>query len=370
MITNPTSVQSLLLELGLTDIPVNVQDRLNLPQRKLLEPVPDEPNNYILAIDNSSLETFNVCSRYAEYYLVAGREPAIPSPALVFGGALHKGLEIIYRHGNNDDSRILASRAITDYFIDKPVDPDDYRTPALCLDVFAQYLVTHPVELFTVLTDEKGPWVERSFRLPLGEISLDKRIKYRPEQLLTAQPTWMDSTQWGAADSFQVNHIYILWTGRIDLMIEWDGLFWVLDHKTTSRGGESFYEDFHMSQPAIGYAWAGEQLLGKPVKGLVLNAFENHKPTRTGKGLVLNRRRYEYTPEQRAEWEHNTLTLVSDFLHHLARGFFPMETKWCFGKYGKCKYFDVCRMPAGEQRRVLLNSPIYRNVTWSPENPD
>ena len=355
------------LDLNLSDVTVRVPADPSLPVRKLLTPVPEEPHSYYLTIDNSSLEQFNVCARSAEYYMVHSRESSNPSPALVFGGALHKGLESLYKYGNKPEIEPIVNEQITQHFFKNPPPPDEYRTASLCLDIFGAYKAAHPVELFQIVEDAQGPWIERSFRLPLGVLEIDQDILYSPEALIAGDYTKMSWSPTLAKGGFHINKIYILWTGRIDLVIQWDGKLWVLDHKTTSRGGETFYDDFYLAQQTIGYTWAAQQLLDKPVAGLVLNAFEVRAPTKTGKGPTFNRRRYEYSPEQLVEWEHNTRTLVGDFLHHLARGYFPMETKWCHGKYGKCKYFDVCRLPAA-QRATALAFDSFRDVTWSPEN--
>lgn len=363
-----TNLNSLLLDLGLDTVVTHIPADPTLPIRKLLTPVPDEPGNYTLCIDNSSLENFEVCSRLAEYHLVESREPATPSPALSFGGALHKGLEIIYRHGISESSISIAKDVIQQHFFKHPTAPDEYRSVDFCLRVLDGYLAMHPVELFSIVNDAVGPWVERSFRLPLGALDINATVPYPWQQLCTEKPHTNCINLPGASEGFFIGKIYILWTGRIDMVIDWDGKTWVLDHKTTSRGGESFYDDFYLSQQMIGYTWAGQQLLNRQIAGVVVNAFEVRRPTKTGNAITYNRRRYEYTPEQLTEWEHNTLTLVTDFLHHLRRGYFPMETKWCFGKYGKCKYFDICRLPSA-QRKTALGFDSFRNVTWSPENP-
>ncbi len=361
------------LDVDFSPVVGNTPVNPSLPRRYLLSPVPDEPDCYTLAIDNSSLELFSVCSRMAEYHLVAGREPASPSSALSFGSALHKGLEIIYRHGQTDDTIRLAQETIIRHFHDHPVAPDEYRTAAFCLDVFNGYIARHAKELFQVVEDEQGPWAERSFRLPLGMVELNKRVPGQAGRLITPYSLgeandpniWSpDETEYGV----YIKKVYILWTGRIDLVISWDSKLWVLDHKTSSRGGETFFDDFYLSQPQQGYVWALSQLLDRPIAGSVVNAFICRKPTKSGISVEYDRRRYEYSPEQLSEWEHNTLTLATDFLHHLSRGFFPMETKWCFGKYGKCKYFDVCRLPSA-LRPTALAMDTFRNVTWSPENP-
>ena len=107
-----------------------------------------------------------------------------------------------------------------------------------------------------------------------------------------------------------------------------DNKLWIMDHKTTTILGENFFADFLNSQQTIGYTWAAQQLIGKPIEGLYLNAIAIRKQTKTGTPFEVHRKRFPYEQERIAEWTHNTLTLVSDFLSHYDRKFFPMETKW------------------------------------------
>ncbi len=75
---------------------------------------------------------------------------------------------------------------------------------------------------------------------------------------------------------------------------------------------------------------------------------------------------FDYSPERIAQWETNALTLVEDFVHCLVRNYFPMHTKWCFGKYGKCQFHDVCTIDDPFVRMKMLMSDAYKDVTWNP----
>ena len=46
-------------------------------------------------------------------------------------------------------------------------------------------------------------------------------------------------------------------------------------------------------------------------------------PSRNGTPTELQRQRYFYTEELLEEWEKDTFTLITDFLEHLCRGYFP-----------------------------------------------
>lgn len=300
----------------------------------------------VMRIDNSSLEHFTTCARSAEYYLLNNRQLNRSKSALNFGSAIHECLELLYTapEGTSHADLINQAKQVIDQ-TPAPDDADDFRTPQRALDTFISYLAVNEFEPFTVAkTPEGKPLIELYFEIPLGSVEFLSEFNGK-----------------------QHTHVDVVWSGRIDAIIEMDNKLWIMDHKTTTILGENFFADFLNSQQTIGYTWAAQQLIGKPIEGLYLNAIAIRKQTKTGTPFEVHRKRFPYEQERIEEWTHNTLTLVSDFLSHYDRKFFPMETKWCVGKYGKCPYFDVCTLPKS-QRASMLASNFYRDVTWTPKN--
>ena len=361
----------------------------NQRRRTLLQQSPDHPDDYILAIDHSSLESFNVCARKAEYALVQKRQPVRNTSALSYGTAVHKAIETMLRvDADQRENPVVVGKVQSDiisHYGENPVPMDEWRTAERALETVAKYRKQFANDVFEVLEVNGNPMVEVPFALPLGMVELNQVVKYDP-LIVTGAAKNDDDTP---CQHFYVRNIHILWSGRIDAIIVMDGRIWVMDHKTSSMGGAGFTDQFFLSSQTIGYTWAAQELLraahgSSPgtfanwspihrlevgtsidVSGLLLNGIITRKPTRTGVGNEFVRQRYRYEPAQLDEWKHNTLTLVSDFLSHLCRGFFPMQTAWCINKYGRCPYFEVCQLPA-QQRERYLSSNIFEPVTWSP----
>lgn len=349
-------------------VPRRVYVPQNLPTRRILKPVPEEPNSYYFTVDNSSLEYFTKCARAAEYYLVRSREPNRSAAALVFGGALHKAVEITLKHGVNEATIQKGVGAIYTHFETLPPAVEEWRTPDLAVEVFKKYCAKYPYELFSVARSETGePLVEIGFAIPLGSVKLGTRVKYTAQQLVVLGNVdeacgWQpDST----AEGLLIDKIYILWSGRMDAILEWDGMFWVMDHKTTSIAGPGFYNDFILSMQTVGYTWAASKITGHRVAGLVLNALVTRKPTKTGKAIEFERRRYPYSDDLLDEWEQDVMEIITQFFSRLQSGHFPKETAWCEAKYGQCKYHEVCTLPRA-QRNVMLQGNLFRDVTWNP----
>lgn len=304
----------------------------------------------IMRIDNSSFEFFTTCARSAEYYLVDRRHLAAERVALRTGGAVHIIMEILYRDfgGKPTDWNEFiqtCKASLFPYFEKYPPPPDDYRTLNYILDSMYTYLgFADLMDDFEIISGPSGPLIEQYFEYELGEVEFN-------------------STYQGK----YFGKIKVLWTGRIDMIIKRLGDYRILDHKTTTILGPNFFAEFMNSSPTIGYTWAAQKILNAPVAGLYLNAIAIRKPSKTGIPCEVQRRSYDYDKERIEEWHYNTLVLVSDFLSHLDRGYFPMQSKWCVGKYGPCQYLDVCTMPPS-LRHGILQSNTYEAVTWNPKH--
>lgn len=333
---------------------------VDAPKRPLLEHVPDEtnPHVYALRIDNTTLEYFQACSRASEYYTI-NRRQAVPGAALSFGGAIHLGLETFYREGYSPTSLTKAIAITVDYLAKTSFrDPDEWRTPAIAEDTirkyFTHYSAFDPIKPIEV---EGKPFIEKGFSLILGEIDVNAELPYSSKQLTSSSDP----------DNIFVSKLIILWSGRIDIAATCgDPSIYVVDHKTSSIGGAQFFADFMLSQQMVGYNWALRQLLpDHNIAGTIVNAIIQRKPTKTGRALEFERQTYFHTDWHVAEWKTDVMHYIENYIHSLSTGYFPKCTKWCFGKYGKCAYHDVCTLPP-PQRHIMLNSAEYTNVTWSP----
>lgn len=325
-----------------------------------------EGNNYLFVVDNSSMEKFTTCPVSAMNYLVYRREAHARNAALVFGGAIHQGLEVLLKGGDAD----AQAAAVVAHFESNPT-PPDYRNVGTALEVLAHYRAraVFPDYEWEILRDTAGaPLVELPFELPLGVLDVNAEIQL---------PSW-DEPRF-------VETISLAWSGKMDAIAECNSRVRVVDHKTTSIAGDQFVQDFKLSNQTIGYVWAANQLYPElGVSGFCGNAIHLKRPglgkaAHTG-GLLDRGPRggepplsffrfyFEYSPERLARWEENAKLLCSDFLHCLVRGAFPAHTKWCFAKYGRCSYHDVCSIDDERVAHNLLMSDAFAPVTWDPTN--
>ncbi len=298
-----------------------------------------------LFLDNTTMEYLITCARSTEYYVLHKRRLAEQRSALFFGGAIHSALEYRYRNAGvippheipTNQSALLAQ-----IFASSPAQIDDHRTCSLATSIIRHYNAKYSLEEFKIVQNDNGPLVEQSFAIELVRLAV---------------PTWIHHS----------GFVVVIYTGRIDLVVEWDGLFNV-DHKTTSILGTGFFEEQSMSPQQEGYMWAVGKTLGVLPLGYVINAIRTRPPAKSREDVCDDDflRQKFYCPKERVdEWEHNIIAIVREFLWKYSQGYLPMEKKWCIHKYGRCQYFDVCSLPA-ENRAMMLGSGLYATNTWSP----
>lgn len=332
------------------------------PRREFLTHI--EGNDYLLVVDSTALEKIVRCPTAGYYYLIRGREPHAKNAALTFGGAIHAGIEQLFK-GQDMNAQ---NTAIQEYFMMNPAPPDEYRTLPMALQVMEHYREQLRVRVDysseRVLSDENGPIIERPFELPLGVLEFNSDVRL---------PRWDHARR--------IDNIHVAYSGRTDRASHMQEANRAVDVKTTSMGGDQFIQGFQLSPQTIGYVWADQQMwpdLG--IHSFALDAIYLKKPSKSNamiglmeKGirggepaLQFFRAYFEYKQERIDQWAANTLTIIEDFVHCLKRDFFPMYTHNCFNKFGRCPYYDVDTIDNPAVRIKMLESDAFKDVTWDP----
>lgn len=314
-----------------------------------------------LMIDNSSMEPFVTCPRLAQYTILNRLRPAGDKWALIFGGIIHKILEVRYRalttlHAQTPDVTSVMLATAEREFAKVQTPEDEFRNYSCAVEFIRRYEEQYPFESFEVLRLTDGtPLIEFPFALPLGEIDVNADMLVRDVKTDIIAPRF-------------VKTIKLVWMGRVDMAYRSSngGGAYGMDHKTTSIMGPSFGDQFILSHQLHGYAWALEQLIGEPVAAVVVNGLGVRKPTKTGKAFEFVRPVVNIRRALLEEWKTDTLHIIADFIEMARRGYMPKHTVWCTGKFGLCSFHKVCTLDSEEQRKVMLESGEYQRNTWSP----
>jgi hypothetical protein len=344
-----------------------------------LPPLPLTDGAFV--IDNSGLELLQTCNRAHQYNRLNKRILAAGKPALDFGTAMHLALEWRYKNCKNEGPGLFDEEdqvaLVKRFFDEHPVPEDDFRNVNFAVELIKHYNSRYSIEPFNVM--------EYDVPMDCGHCEGKGMTTIHEGQgipCLMCRGTGKNSIMCELPFVLPLHRIDdtpVLYSGRIDLPVTWDGQLIVIDHKTTSMIGPTYFEEAKLSAQQIGYAWAFGELTGQKVEGYCINAMRSKEipqyvlAGKSYKGITaeqwweesLQRDTVYLRNGQLEEWKNNTISLVEEFFWHYSKDYLPMKTKWCFGKFGKCPYFDVCVLPP-EQRDMMLASDRYQDNNWSP----
>ncbi len=302
------------------------------------------------AWDSQGLGTAMECPRKYFYSQVLGlrRKRNVKSASLGFGGAFHKGLEVYeLAKGKGLDQASAAKEAVEAAMAEAGDMPEHKnRTPESLQRSLAAYIAHHEAEqMESVLTREGKPAVELRFQTALGNI----------------------------------NGIAISYCGYIDRVVNFQGMPYVMDHKTTGmsisteKGSASYFSSFTPDNQFTGYAWAARAAYGFPVRGVILDAMQVAKTKTEFARNIIHR-----TPAQVDEWRLSALTWMRQTVAYAGEAMtktnpldqascFPMNTRACHGKYSACTFAGVCgKDPAVRQNFLEADFEVER---WNPLTP-
>jgi hypothetical protein len=280
-------------------------------------------------IDNTALSAYLACPREYAFSMMLNRRSKGTSAALAFGKAWHKAMEYHYKTDGNRDMVILG---VTKTYEDHD-SADDYRTLNRVLLDYDKYVAKYGKP-----SSENGKTVG-----------------------------WPDAPLVELSTNAQGDGLIHPWAGKIDRVVEIGGLYYIEDHKTTSRLDKNYFKQFELSYQMMGYTYLGKQLLpGKKIAGVRINL--SH--VLTGK-TEFHRQLFSYSEDQIREWVRVTnrwmLNLAADiraYLDLLDEGFssitaitqaFPAHfgDNGCSRKFGMCQYYEVCSLNERLRERKL-----------------
>ena len=317
-----------------------------------------------MKIDNFMLTMAQTCP--AKYLLRRqGWTTRRRSGALTFGGVIHEGLAEWYRTGSPEGALVKIRESWPD-----SAPSDDYRNMQKALTVMLEYMKMYPTEPFKVVMAGDKPLIEIAFTIDTG-MYLDC-IGYKIGEAPDGSDIWQPGCgwRWSRGDSTDVcprcGHELepIEYGGIMDGVVEFGPQIYVLEHKSTSQLGPTYFNQFKPNNQVTGYVWAGGQMSGKRVGGALINAIGVYKAGAT---------KFERKPTSRseaeiAEWLEKVRRECNNIRRFDVTGEFPMRTTACT-MYGLCEYHSVHTLPPGtaRERRLELD---YVKDHWDYERRD
>jgi hypothetical protein len=320
--------------------------------------------------DYSKTSCFNACQRkyFLSYVLkrVVDSTPAAPG----FGSLVHLFMSSWYKDGD-----FLKAIQVVNKWEDR--EGDEKRTQVRMAEILTNYTRQYPSEPWKIIANE----VPIELRIPVPEDFkqfIDRKyvqVDYQPPGSFIELPAITETPEF-----------YLI--GKVDLVIEWNGWLYGVDHKTTSSLGSSYFNRFKPDLQMFGYTWALRELFGSRVQGMLVNAISTAKTagqvgskaqafarqlvTRTQKELDLypetmisllwKVHQAEATWEDAASGQPDKLAyfLGSGVARSLANFHFPPNFDSCTD-YGSCQYRELCLSNLAPD----LLSKLQPN-TWDP----
>lgn len=269
-------------------------------------PIIDRP------IDNTAMTAYMTCPRKYDLSMRQHRRKAgTLSPALAYGSAFHKLLEVHYRTGGDVDAAYIA--LVKGWEEHGKV--DDHRTRDRAWMEYGNYV--------------------KHYGAPENEDA--KTVGYPDSPLveISANVTWDGAV-----------HPY---AGKIDRIIELQGQYYVEDHKTTSRMGDYYFKQFELSNQMMGYVWIARKLIPSiKIAGVRINAHCVLK-----RDSKFARQIISFSDDRLDEWAENYNIWAKKIQNSYAVNDFPGNYSACDGKYSMCEYAGVCAMPPKLRERTL-----------------
>lgn len=298
-----------------------------------------------MKIDNFALTMHQTCPAKYDLRMRHGWTTRGKSGALGFGGAIHLGLAEWYRTHSLEKALLAINEGWPD---DMPV--DDFRTKEKCITVMIEYTKTYPSEGFTVVGAPDNPMIEVPFTLELG--------------------LYVPYCDFCHKDQAPGNHRCdacfrdlepIEYGGIFDGLVDFSGHVFILEHKSTSVLGGSYFNQFKPNNQVCGYIWAAGQLSGKKVDGALVNAIGVYKAGAT----KFERKMTSRSEVAINEWKRNVQQSIAEIKYHERTGHWPMRTQACT-LYGLCEFHAVHVLEHDIERQRRLETDYVQNP-WDYE---
>lgn len=285
------------------------------------------------AIDSTLRAAFVSCPRLFELQYLHHWKKERLSIHLLAGGAFARGLEVarlaFWRDNRSAEQAMgLGAIALTKHYgtIEEP-DGSDKSLPNM-LGALCEYFTYYGFRTDSVhpLIIDGRPTVEFSFALPIPNTK-------HPE---TGDP--------------------ILYTGRFDLLGLFNDQLFVVDEKTTSQLGPSWFNNWTLRSQITGYCWAAREY-SYPVIGAII------------RGIAILKKDFKHAEaiQYRPQWQIDRWLI--QLQHDIKRmvdcwesGYFDYNLDSSCSSYGGCPFLSVCNSDKPE--RWLESEFIQRE--WNP----
>lgn len=307
-------------------------------------------------IDSSTRLAFTECELKGAYSGLYHFKPKSVSNHLSAGGAFAHGIEvarkIYFTEVRRDNSSSSSSSSFLFFPNLSPAERADIASAAGALSAF----LAKPEE---DSADALGP--KSSSRILLAvlryfaEFPLDRDII-----IPYINPRGEPAVEYKFAIPLPISHPEtgepLLYTGKFDMLAYYNGQYWPVDEKTTSRLGPSWASNFDLRGQFLGYTWAVREQ-GFECPGVIVR----------GIGLLKNDITFQVAPVRYPSW------LINQWFDQLCEDIERFKKAWenhsysqdfgeSCGHYSGCAYKQLCLRPNPEEWVMTF----FQKLEWNP----
>lgn len=289
------------------------------------------------ALDSTMLSAFRSCPRKFYWECIRRLRPKGTSIHLHAGGAFARGLEVArkayYDLGASQEQALQLGIAalLKAYGPEFQVDDDHAKSPRAMCEALIGYLDRWPFQ-----TDYLQPvkqngrhWIEFRFALPMPV--------NHPE---TGQP--------------------LFYTGRCDMVGNFNGMIYTDDEKTCSSMGEGWARQFDMRGQFMGYNWAARQH-GFPVVGTIVRGIKLIKSGQDFAETIVM-----HSEAMLAQWYGQTVRDMQRMVQLWREGIWDMNFADSCQSFSGCPFARLDQTPSPEGYFDVY----YQENTWNPLNKE
>lgn len=319
-------------------------------------------------VDSTMISCFRSCPRKYFYEFVLGLRPPGLSIDLHAGACFATAIENVYigfwKDGLTLQEALIKAHAIFalawgDFQI--PAHKNTAKTFDRMWEAVELYFVEwHPASdhIQPYFASDGKPTFEYTFAIPLEHcVSND---------LILAEGNY-DPRAWGQSFPCHPSGEPFLYSGRLDMLGEWNGVPVGRDEKTAGQSaGQNWSEKWDLRSQFMGYCWALQQG-GIPVETIAVR----------GIGILKTKIDFAeamktYSKDMLARWHEQLRRDLWRLRRCYDEGYFDYNLGDSCTSYGNCVFALPCSVPESEQAQWLSNyevrhwNPLLKNPTEPP----
>ncbi len=308
--------------------------------------------------DNTRVSDHRKCNRY--YYIRHIRHfvPDVTAPPLVFGSCWHASMDVVWKAIHEFPQ--LGSDEITELAYAEFVRMwmEDYALP-------------HPDDLTEDQRETFKMRIPQTAFFMLGNYIQHRRAFIEKIELIAVEKPF-------AVPIFEDNPD-VLYVGRLDKVVKWDGRIWVIEHKTTSWGGVKagisgvYADSFSPNSQIDGYVHAAKMLYGPSAKGVMIDAAFVNKTFHDHFMFLPIERAVPHLDAWLSEVQHeihlmelNDKTLNYDSSDSTFMRAYPKNTGSCIQFMRPCPYMDICKTISNPETDIIKTPLGFKTHKWEP----